>query len=224
MTPVHTSKYFRATATLALAAGAALTLSTAPAGADEPDNGQRTGPVQFWAEDGGDCTAQFNIENRTNVTTFTIDWRIDDEVPEGRDIGVGFPIWRTGTPNMASKAASPTWPEEVEENTPENRTMVSDRDPVLATYVQDLKHFTGSWDPGLPNPDADTHVISYRMVLGPPGNNGQTPTETPEWIGDRQWHTVTVTGCNPATSGGSVDFDSLDFGSLDLDFASLFAS
>ncbi|SEK33803.1 hypothetical protein SAMN05444583_101396 [Rhodococcus maanshanensis] len=190
----------RMTAALAVAAGSILALS-APAPAAPPDEGQRTGPVQFWAKDLGSCKAEFAIENRTNVTTYTIDWRIDDEVPDGRDIGVGFPIWRTGDPNMASKADSPTWPDEVPPNTPENRTMVSDRDPVTATYVQDLKNLNG-WNPGLPNPEADTHTISYRMVLGPPGNNGQTPTETPEWIGDRQWHTVTVTGCNPTTPGG----------------------
>lgn len=192
----------RISAATVVAAGAILALSQAPAGATV-DNGQRTGPVQFWATDLGGCKAEFNIENRTNVTTFTIDWRIDDE--EGRDIGVGFPVWRTGTPNMASKAASPTWPDEVPPNTVENRTMVSDRDPVLATYVQDLKNINASWNPPLPNPDSNTHKVDYRIVLGPPGNNGQTPTESPEWLGDRQWHTVTVTGCNPGTpSTGSA--------------------
>lgn len=205
--------FVRVASSLAVAAGSVLALSSAPVGATTPpDPGQRTGPVQFWATDLGGCKAEFNIENRTNVTTYTLDWRIDDELPDGRDIGVGFPVWRTGDPNMASKAASPTWPDEVPPNTVENRTMVSDRDPVTATYVQDLKDLNG-WDPGLPNPDADTHTVAYRMVLGPPGNNGQTPTETPEWIGDRQWHTVTVTGCNPS-AGGSLDFGSLDlFGS-----------
>ncbi|MGW0175132.1 hypothetical protein ACWDUM_14955 [Rhodococcus sp. NPDC003322] len=205
----------RVTAALAVAAGSIFALSSAPAVAETADEGQRTGPVQFWAKDLGNCKAEFNIENQTNVTTYTIDWRIDDEVPEGRDIGVGFPVWRTGTPNMASKAESPTWPDEVPENTVENRTMVSDRAPVLATYVQDLKNLNGAWNPALPNPDADTHKIDYRMVLGPPGNNGQTPTETPEWIGDRQWHSITVTGCNPSTGGGgSADFGSLDLGGL----------
>jgi hypothetical protein len=193
----------RISAATVVAAGAILGLAQAPAGA-AVDNGQRTGPVQFWATDLGGCKAQFNIENRTNVTTYTIDWRIDDEA--GRDIGVGFDVWRTGTPNMASKAASPTWPDEVPENTVDNRTMVSDRDPVLATYVQDLKNINASWNPPLPNPEADTHKVDYRIVLGPPGNNGQTPTETPEWLGDRAWHTVTVTGCNPSTpSTGSAD-------------------
>ncbi|WP_084436170.1 hypothetical protein [Aldersonia kunmingensis] len=194
----------RISAAAVVAAGAILTLTQAPAGA-AVDNGQRTGPVQFWATDLGGCKAEFNIENRTNVTTYTIDWRIDDE--EGRDIGVGFDVWRTGTPNMASKAASPTWPDEVEPNTPENRTMVSDRDPVLATYVQDLKNINASWNPPLPNPEANTHKIDYRIVLGPPGNNGETESGFPEWLGDRQWHTVTVTGCNPGSGGtGSANF------------------
>ncbi|MCX5046571.1 hypothetical protein OG921_25700 [Aldersonia sp. NBC_00410] len=193
----------RISAATVVAAGAILGLAQAPAGA-AVDNGQRTGPVQFWATDKGGCKAEFNILNSTNVTTYTIDWRIDDEA--GRDIGVGFDVWRTGTPNMASKAASPTWPDEVPENTVDNRTMVSDRDPVLATYVQDLKNINASWNPALPNPDANTHKVDYRIVLGPPGNNGQTPDEKPEWLGDRAWHTVTVTGCNPSTpSTGSAD-------------------
>ncbi len=213
-----TNNPVKVSAALAVAAGTLLALSAVPAaGAQEVDNGQRTGPVQFWAKDLGGCKAEFSIENRTNVTTYTIDWRIDDE--EGRDIGVGFPVWRTGTPNMASKSELPSWPDGgAGENTPENRTMVSDRDPVLATYVQDLKNITASWNPALPNPEADTHKVDYRIVLGPPGNNGQTPDGNPEWLGDRQWHTVTVTGCNPPATGGSLE--SLDLGSL----ASLFAA
>lgn len=190
----------RAPVVLAVASGAVLALSTV-SGAAPPDNGQRDAQVNFWAKDLGRCTAEFTIENHTNVTTYTIDWRIDGE--SGRDIGVGFDIYRTGTPNMASKAASPTWPDEVPTNTPENRTMLSGLPAVLATYQQDLKNLNG-WNPPLPNPDADTHEVSYRMVLGPPGNNGQTPTETPEWLGNRAWHTVTVSGCNPPPDTGSL--------------------
>lgn len=188
---------------LTVAGGSLLALSTV-SGAAPADNGQRDAKVNFWAEDLGGCKAEFSIENRTNVLSYTLDWRIDGEEPDGRDIGVGFPIWRTGTPNMTGKAISPTWPDEVAENTPENRTMVSNREPVLATYVQDLKNIVAGWNPPLPNPGADTHVVQYRMVLGPPGNNGQTPDEKPEWLGDRAWHSVTVTGCNPEPDTGSL--------------------
>jgi hypothetical protein len=73
---------------------------------------------------------------------------------------------------------------------------------VLATYTQDLKNIAPtSFNPPLPNPEADTHKVDYRIVLGPPGNNGETETGFPEWLGDRAWHTVTVTGCNPSTGG-----------------------
>lgn len=174
-----------------------------------PAAGTPEGAVTFSAKDLGNCEAEFTIVNKTNVSTFTIDWRIDDE--PGRDIGVGFDVFRTGSPNMAGKAISPTWPDEVPENTVENRTMVSDREPVTAVYTQDLKNLNG-WNPALPNPDADTHKVDYRMVLGPPGNNGQTPDGTPEWLGDRQWRTITVTGCNPPADTGSLG----SLGSLDL--------
>ncbi|MDI9915823.1 hypothetical protein [Rhodococcus sp. IEGM 1379] len=191
----------RAAVTLVVAGVSLVALSTV-SGAAPPDNGQRDAQVNFWATDRGACEADFTIENHTNVTTYTIDWRIDGEA--GRDIGVGFDVYRTGTPNMSSKALSPTWPDEVPENTPENRTMLSGLPAVSATYTQDLKNIIAGWNPALPNPDADTHTVEYRMVLGPPGNNGQTPSELPEWIGDRAWHTVTVTGCNPPPETGSL--------------------
>ncbi|GAC78730.1 hypothetical protein SAMN04488550_2855 [Gordonia malaquae] len=193
-----------------LAAGALTAVATGPADA-VPAPGSPEGAVTFSAKNLGACKAEFTIVNKTNVTTYTIDWRIDDE--PGRDIGVGFDVWRTGTPNMASKAALPSWPDGgAGENTVENRTMVSNREPVTATYVQDLKNIVAGWNPPLPNPDARSHRVDYRIVLGPPGNNGQTPDEKPEWLGDRAWRHITVTGCG-ATTGSSGSADNT-FGSL----------
>ncbi|NLG47113.1 hypothetical protein [Gordonia sp. (in: high G+C Gram-positive bacteria)] len=195
--------------TLVVAALAAGTLSSVATGAADavPAAGSPEGAVTFSAKNIGHCKAEFTIVNKTNVTSYTIDWRIDDELPEGRDIGLPFPVWRTGDPNMASKAALPSWPDGgAGTNTESDRTMVSDRAPVTATYVQDLKNLNG-WNPGLPNPDAATHKVSYRMVLGPAGNNGQTADGKPEWLGDRQWRSITVTGC--AGGGGSLDSGSL---------------
>lgn len=200
----------------ALAVGFGM-VSLAGSASAVPAAGEPEGAVTFSAKDLGNCEAEFTIVNKTNVTSYTIDWRIDDE--PGRHIdGVPFEIWRTGSPNMSSKAELPSWPDGgAGENTESNRTMVSDRDPVTATYTQDLKNLNG-WNPDLQHPDADTHKVDYRMVLGPPGNNGQTPDGTPEWLGDRQWRTITVTGCNPPAAGslGSLDV----FGSLGAIFRS----
>ncbi|MGB3604588.1 MAG: hypothetical protein WBA38_13680 [Gordonia sp. (in: high G+C Gram-positive bacteria)] len=198
----------RTLTTACVAAGALVSVGVGSAGA-VPAAGSPVGAVTFSAKNLGHCKAEFSIVNKTNVTSYTIDWRIDDEVPEGRDIGVGFPVWRTGSPNMASKADLPSWPDGgAGQNTDANRTMVSDRAPVTATYVQDLKSLNG-WNPGLPNPNAATHKIAYRMVLGPPGNNGQTADGMPEWLGNREWRSVTVTGC------AQPDHGSLGTGSLD---------
>lgn len=208
------------TISLVAAAGFGLTAALAGGAQAEPWNpgpvapGKPEGAVTFSAKNLGHCKAQFKIVNKTNVTSYTIDWRIDDEVPDGRMIeNVPFPIWRTG--GMSSKAKKPSWPDGgAGENTAEHRTMVSNRAPVTATYVQNLKKPTGSWNPPLPNPTAATHKVSYRMVLGPPGNNGQTASGMPEWIGNREWRHITVTGCGEPSHGGSLDWGSLDFGPL----------
>ncbi|MGB3696348.1 MAG: hypothetical protein WBA05_02835 [Gordonia sp. (in: high G+C Gram-positive bacteria)] len=185
-----------------------------------PAAGSPEGAVTFSAKNLGGCKAEFTIVNKTNVTTYTIDWRIDGEA--GRTVAdIPFEIWRTGSPNMSSKAELPSWPDGgAGENTVENRTMVSDRAPVTATYTQDLKNLNG-WNPPLPNPEAATHLVEYRMVLGPPGNNGQTADGKPEWLGDREWRQITVTGCADRPGGdGSLGTGSLGSGSL----ASLFGS
>lgn len=200
----------RSLSILAGAAGTALVLSGGVAAADEPDTGQRTGPVRFWAEDLGGCNAKFTIVNNTNITSYTIDFRIDDEELTGPDYGQ-TPAGPTGrTSGLHAEADSPSFPEFP--NTPET-PMVKDRETVTVSYVRNLRTDLKETDPALPNPDADTHKLDYRMVLGPPGNLGDGG---PEWIGDRQWHSTTITGCNPTTEepGGSLDFSSLDLGSV----------
>ncbi|WP_232283129.1 MULTISPECIES: hypothetical protein [Gordonia] len=54
---------------LATVAAGGLALSIAPGVAQAADNGQRTGPVQFWAENQGNCKVEFTIKNTTNVTS-----------------------------------------------------------------------------------------------------------------------------------------------------------
>ncbi len=202
---------------------AAIGMGAAWAGAGVADAGpvapgEPEGAVVFSAKNLGNCKVEFEILNKTNITSYTIDWRIDDEA--GRDIGVGFDIYRTGGISAKVQEGQPSYPDggiAEGDNTAQNRVLRSDLEQTKATYVRDLKNLPGppAWNPDLPNPDADTHKVSYRMVLGPPGNNGQTPDEKPEWLGDRQWREVTVTGCNSPIPdpGGSLDFGSLDFGS-----------
>ncbi|MFC4603414.1 hypothetical protein [Rhodococcus kronopolitis] len=191
-------------------AGACLAMTGGVAAAAEPDPGQTTGPVRFVATDEGGCNAKFTIENNTNITSYTIDFRIDDEPLTGPDWGQ-TPTGPTGrTSGLEAAAHSPSYPEF--ENTPET-PMVKDRETVSTSHVRNLKTGLKPTDPPLPNPDADTHKLDYRMVLGPPGNLGDGG---PEWIGDRAWHTTTVTGCNPPPAGGSMDFGSVDLGSVDV--------
>ncbi|MDH3009828.1 MULTISPECIES: hypothetical protein [Gordonia] len=187
---------------LATVAAGGLALSIAPGVAQAADNGQRTGPVQFWAENQGNCKVEFTIKNTTNVTSYTIDWQIDDEPLRDVDYA-DFKVGRTGGMHTTVNDA-PRWPDDIAtegENTEQNRWMVSNRSVSTATYTKDLKNLSDSYNPPLPNPDAATHTVKYRMVLGPPGNNGEGGGE---WIGNREWHTVTVTGC-AGSGGGSLD-------------------
>lgn len=177
------------------------------AAAAPPDPGQTEGPVRFVAADKGDCNVQFNIDNNTNITSYTIDFLIDNE-PAWRD------TWETEvglvgrTAGLHSVADAPSFPENP--NTPET-PMVKDRETKSVSYVLNLKTGLKPGDPALPNAEADTHTVQYRMVLGPPGNLGDGG---PEWIGDRQWHEVTVTGCNPSSSGSSGSSVGSIFGGL----------
>lgn len=163
--------------------------------------------VQSSARNLGDCKVEFSIINTTNVTSYTIDWRIDGEAL--RDIGVGFDIGRTGGMH-STVLEGPRWPDDIPtmgDNTVENRWMKSGLEPSTATYIKDLKNITDSYNPPLPNPDAAEHTVEYRIVLGPPGNNAELQWGETEWLGDRQWKSVTVTGC------AAVDPDP-GFGSL----------
>lgn len=186
---------------LAALAAAGMGLSVAPGVAQAADEGQRTGPVQFWAEDLGDCKVKFTLYNETNITSYTVDYITDDTQSELRTTSAApFPYGRIAGNTIAD---SPAWPDDIPtmgQNEPGNIWMVKDRTPgKTATYVKDLKNLTDNYNPPLPNPDAATHKISYRMVLGPAGNLGDGG---PEWIGDRQWHHMTVTGCAAEDGGG----------------------
>ncbi|WP_232719398.1 hypothetical protein [Gordonia metallireducens] len=196
---------------LASVAAAGLAFSIAPGVAQAADNGQRTGPVQFWAENLGNCKVKFTLTNETNITSYTLDWRIDDEPLRDVDYA-DFQVGRTGGMHTTVEDY-PRWPDDegsMGANAPDNIWMVKDRPVSTVSYIKDLKNLNDSpYNPPLPNPEAATHDVAYRMVLGPPGNLGDGG---PEWLGDRNWHHVTVTGCAGGGGGGGGSLDGL-FGS-----------
>lgn len=197
----------------------ALTAATAAPAFAAPEPNEPA--VQSSARNLGDCQVEFSITNTTNVTSFTIDWRIDDEelrfLPD-----IDFAVGRTG--GMHSTVLDgPRWPDDIPtegENTVEKRWMESGRAPSTATYTKDLKNITDPYNPTLPNPEAAEHTVDYRIVLGPPGNNAEPQWGEREWLGDREWKSVTVTGCAPEPDPNEDD-DSPWSGLFEMLFGSL---
>ncbi|MFH5229846.1 hypothetical protein [Antrihabitans spumae] len=128
------------------------------------------------AVDNGGCKVTFSIDNRTN-RSYTMDYWIDDEPLTGPDYGSG-PTGRR--PPLSAGVADGTPP------TPYRR----DIEPPFHTEKQvDLKAVEN-----LPNPAAATHVVHYRVILGP---------ESDDFVPEK---TTTATGCAaapPDTGSGS---------------------
>lgn len=153
-----------------------------------PGSASAAGPgLEANAVDNANCTVTFSIENRTNSTYYTMDYWIDDEPLTGQDYGTG-PTGRR--PPLASGVApgTPTW------TAGGGVPFRADIEPPFHTETTvDLKAVEN-----LPNPDAATHVVHYRVILGP-----ESQHHVPE-------KTVTVTGCaaQPGTgSAGSSNFN-----------------
>lgn len=170
---------FAAAGTLALVVGGA---AVASAQQDE-------GPVRFNAEGNDQCEVTFTIENETNSEYYTIDYMIDDE----------FGFWETDGHYsvtrfaLSSQAEAPTFP---------GSGYVWDRDTVTSERTIDLRGVEF-----LPNPDADEHTISYRLIRGP-----QTAHRD-----DGNVYTTVVNGCEAEEGGGLIGslIGSVDvFGSL----------
>lgn len=157
-----------------LAVGALLGGLASPiASAQEGLPGQHTGPVQFWASGNDQCQVEFTMSNATNGA-YTMDWRIDEEPLTGPDYGSGPISHRTYRGDL---------------NLPQfNHPAVGykfDYQPLISSRTVTL---TDLGD--LPNRAADAHTVDFRMILGPDGRHR----------GDGRWHSVTVTGCQSATS------------------------
>ncbi|MDS1113583.1 hypothetical protein RD149_07350 [Gordonia westfalica] len=116
--------------------------------AQAADNGQRTGPVQFWAENLGNCQVKFTLTNEPNITSYTLDWRIDDEPLRDVDYA-DFEVGRTGGMHTTVEDA-PRWPDDIPtmgENTMDNFWMERGRPLSTVTYTKDLKTISDSYPP-----------------------------------------------------------------------------
>ncbi|WML61263.1 hypothetical protein [Rhodococcus sp. AH-ZY2] len=129
-----------------------------------PEGGKHDGPVRYWADGKDDCSVDFTIENDTALENFTIDFVVDDEVPTGTDYGTG------PTGRLAGLKSVPN-----------------------GTVTHNVRLGTVEQLPTLPNPLADSHVVKYRMILGP----------EQDYMDIGTWHQTTIRGCNPITSGSA---------------------
>ncbi|TSD99552.1 hypothetical protein FOS14_12340 [Skermania sp. ID1734] len=167
--------------------GSVLTIAVGGVLVSMPDIGSAASPgLDTGAQNNGDCTVTFAIDNRTNATTFTMDYWIDDEPLTGKNYGTG-PTGRRPPLTSGIAQATPPWPQY-----PYARNI----SPAFQTTQKvDLKTVAN-----LPNPDAATHTVHYRIILGP---------ESQDFVAEK---TVTVTGCpnppaptttKPASNGSS---------------------
>ena len=159
-----------------------------------PGSASAVGPgLEANAVDNGNCTVTFSMDNRTNSTFYTMDYWIDGEPLTGQDFGTG-PTGRRPPLTSGVAEGTPVWTQG------SGIPFRADIEPPFRTEaLVDLKTVEN-----LPNPDAATHVVHYRVVLGPE-NQHHVPEKT-----------VTVTGCaaQPGTgSAGSSMFPHDIFGS-----------
>jgi hypothetical protein len=184
---------------------AATTLVTATAltmpalASAEGEAGLREGPVQFWAEGNDQCQVTFNTLNKTNGTYY-VDFVVDDENPTalagqpgvwssaGLVVNVtldGTATSRTvGRRGLATNAQAPLFQAGV-------TGYVRDREPVGTTGTINLRDLAL-----LPNAGADSHTVTYQVVLGPDSRDKGWNSTTKTFAR----FTTDVTGCNTATT------------------------
>ncbi len=165
------------------ACAAALVAATVPAVAAAQDSPG----IEVSASSPGPCLVTFQMDNRTNSTFFTLDFRVDNEPLGPDDFGTG-PV---GPRSVRSEIApdTPPWPGNPYRNDIEP--------PFTSTKTEDLE---ARGYP--PKPPTETYLVEYRVILGPEAN---------DYV--EEWQSIEVPGCKE-TSGGTLDFGSLDFGSL----------
>ena len=134
-----------------IAASGALAAVTILGGAGVAAAQQDEGPVRFSAEGNDQCEVTFTIENETNSRYYTIDFMVDDEFTYWQEDS-HYSVTRFA---LSSDAETPLFPEDT-------NSYAADRDPVTSERTIDLRDLYNR-----PNPDADEHTISYRMIRGP---------------------------------------------------------
>lgn len=170
-------------------------------------------PVQFWAEGNDNCQVDFTIVNRTNSDSYLVDYVVDNEnpleIPDDRqpnrangdyvwdfkDINKGpYKGTHVGERSLGRVALYP------DPSGPPRGSVVDGKtvglktlgEPVTATTTVNLRDL-----PGLPNPEADNHTITYQQIAGPDHGINGVQSDMPVF-------TTEVTGCaNPFGSLGS---------------------
>lgn len=204
-----------------------LAVSPAIASAADGESGWRTPPVQWFADGNDNCEVDFTILNSTNARTYAIDYIVDGEDPKEIEgaaniTGTTFDMNMSGTiiPRTVGRigtfayAAVPAFPD---------GGYITNRDPADPAQQITKKINIGEL-PDLPNPELDTHTITYQMVLGPENKDkGWDPEEK-----TFAKFTTTVSGCaeaededNGSLGSGSGSGSGSSFGSV---FGSLFGS
>ncbi len=155
---------------VALSAGLALTL---PGIATAADPGWRNDPVQFWAVGNDQCEVEFTVVNKTNAF-YVVDYIVDDEDPVALTGKAGWSLTGTtvnatldgvATTRVVGRRGVSTAPEAPVFASPGVPYDVT-RNPVTTTNTIDLRTL-----PELPNAGADTHTVTYQVILGPNGRD-----------------------------------------------------
>lgn len=183
-------------------------------------------PVQFWAEGTNNCELELTVVNRTNSPSYRIDYVIDNEDPtkipderaekraageytynfgairKGPYAGLGeFGTRTMGRLGSVVNFDGPGYGTAIEGS--DKKVPLKMRgEPVITEETVNLHEL-----PGLPNPTADAHTVTYQQILGPDHGLDGVQSKMPVF-------TTEVTGC--ATSTGSLGSASLanPFGSL----------
>lgn len=196
------------------AAGLTLGLAVPVAAAQEDGVGWTAPPVQFSAVGNDNCEVEFTMTNSTNAT-YAIDYIVDGEDPTtlaglpgiSGNTGVvtrtliGLPPNRVeyvrtiGRLGVQAVPEVPLWTP----GTPHTGGF----DPVTATNTIDLRDLAA-----LPNPESDTHTVTYQVVQGPHwGFKGWDPETRTFAV-----YTTEVSGC--AEDDGGDGTGSLGIGSV----------
>lgn len=166
-------------------------------------------PVQFWAVGNDNCQLDITVVNRSNSPSYRVDYVVDGEdptkIPDEREAkraagdytydfgairkgpyaGQGeFGTRTMGRTGVVVKFSGDEYGTAIEGS---NKKVPLEMlgDPVTTEETVNLHDL-----PGLPNPDADSHTITYQQILGPDHGFYGVQSKMPVF-------TTEVTGCAP---------------------------